>query len=66
MRTAATIFVMVATFVAFSLMVLKPDAGVTVRKKKAKGAGGPPIISSFNTMPRHGRSSPPEEWYPDN
>jgi hypothetical protein len=51
MRTTAAIIVMVATFVVFSLMVLKPDAGVTVRKKKVKGDQGPPIISSFNTMP---------------
>jgi hypothetical protein len=42
-------------------MVLKPEAGVTVRKKKAKGAEGPPIISSFNTMPLHGKSFPPED-----
>jgi hypothetical protein len=66
MRTAAAIIVMVAAYVALSLMVLKPEAGVTVRKEKVKGAGGPPIVSSFNTMPMHGKNFPPEDWRPAN
>ena len=66
MRTAAAIIVMVAAYVALSLMVLKPDAGVTVRKEKVKGAGGPPIISFFNTMPTHDKNLPVEGWGPAN
>lgn len=66
MRTAATIIMMVAAYVAVSLMLLKPEAGVTVRKDKAEGAAGSPAISSFNIMVARGKSLPLENWRPAN
>jgi hypothetical protein len=47
-----------------SLTLLKPEAGVTVRKDKAEGAGGSPAVSSFDIMVARGKNLPLENWRP--
>jgi hypothetical protein len=47
-------------------MLLKPEAGVTVRKDRAEGAAGSPAISAFNIMVARGKSLPLENWRPAN
>jgi hypothetical protein len=64
MRTAATIVVIAATFAALSLMAVKPEAGVTVVKERAGGAGDPPTIFPLDIMLRHGKDLPLEDWGP--
>src|SRR6266851_2830566 len=62
---AAAIAVMITTTVAWSnFMVVKPEAAAAATK--AAAAEGPPIISPFDIMIKHGKNLPLEDWRPAN
>jgi hypothetical protein len=61
---AVAIAVMVVAIVAWSyFMVVKPEAAASA---KAAAAAGPPIISPFDIMIKHGKNLPLEDWRPAN
>ncbi len=61
---AVAITVMVVAIVAWSrIMVIKPEAAAAVPKAVAEG---PPIISPFDIMIKHGKDLPLEDWRPAN
>jgi len=61
-RAAETIALVVAAFAALDFLEVKPEAGMTVTREKAEGAGGSPVISPFDMMLKLGKSFPIEDW----
>jgi hypothetical protein len=62
MRAAGTIILVVAAIAALDFLEAKPEAGMTVTKEKAEGAGGSPVFSPFDMMLKLGKSLPLEDW----
>jgi hypothetical protein len=46
------------------MMVIKPEAAAAAAE--AAAADGGPIISPFETMIKHGKNLPAEDWRPAN
>jgi len=61
-RAAETIALVVAAFASLDFLEVKPEAGMTVTRKEAEGAGGSPVISPFDMMLKLGKSLPIEDW----
>jgi hypothetical protein len=62
---AVAITGMVVAIVAWSrIMVIKPEAAAAAAE--AAAADGGPIISPFETMIKHGKNLPAEDWRPAN
>ena len=62
---SGAIAVMITTIVVWSnFMIVKPDAAAAATK--AAAAEGPPIISPFDIMIKHGKNLPLEDWRPAN
>ena len=61
-RAAGTIVLVVAAFAALDFLEVKQEAGVTVTREKAEGAGGSPVISPFDMMLKLSKSLPIEDW----
>ena len=61
-RAAGTMVLVVAAFAALDILEVKPEAGMTVTKEKAEGAGGSPVVSPFDMMLKLGKSLPIEDW----
>jgi hypothetical protein len=62
---AVAIAMVVVAIVAWSkFIVVKPEAAAAATE--AAAAEGPPIISPFDIMIKHGKNLPVEDWRPAN
>jgi hypothetical protein len=61
-RTAGIIVLIVAAVATLDFLEAKSEAEITVTGEKAKGAGGPPVISPFHIMLKLGKALPLEDW----